>query len=128
MNHARHQLFAGARFAFDQHGGVGGRDVRNGFIDLNHTGRAADHLGLGQVFGFDPDVSLAPTNTFQVGFWFNDPNDAKACGFDPTKPTPFNGEHRAGPLAMISVPDAKTGMGPLCLKPDTSVTPASCKP
>lgn len=83
---------------------------------------------LDQIFGFDPDVSLAPTNTFQVGFWFNDPNDAKACGFDPTKPTPFNGEHRAGPLAMISVPDAKTGLGPLCLKPDTSVTPARCNP
>jgi len=83
---------------------------------------------LDQIFGFDPDVSLAPTNTFQVGFWFNNPNDAKACGFDPTKPTPFNGEHRAGPLAMISLPNAKTGLGPLCIDPDTSVTPARCNP
>jgi hypothetical protein len=83
---------------------------------------------LDQIFGFDPDVSLPPTNTFQVGFWFNDPADAQACGFDPTKPTPFNGEHHAGPLAMISVPDATTGLGPLCLKPDTSVTPARCNP
>ena len=37
---------------------------------------------LDQIFGFDPDVSLAPTNTFNVGFWFNNPNDAAACGFD----------------------------------------------
>jgi hypothetical protein len=83
---------------------------------------------LDQIFGFDPDVSLQPTNTFQLGFWFNNPADAQPCGFDPTKPTPFNGEHRAGPLAMISLPDAKTGLGPLCLKPDTSVSPARCNP
>ena len=83
---------------------------------------------LDQIFGFDPAVSLAPTNTFHVGFWFNDPNDAVACGFDPTKPTPFNGEHTAGPLAMISTPDAKTNLGPLCTKPDTSVSPARCSP
>jgi hypothetical protein len=44
---------------------------------------------LDQIFGFDPDVSLAPTNTFHVGFWFNNPQDAVACGFDPKKPTPF---------------------------------------
>jgi len=83
---------------------------------------------LDQIFGFDPNVALPPTQTFEVGFWFNDPNDAAACGFDPSKPTPFNGEHKAGPLAMISVPDATTGLGPLCTKPDTSVTPARCSP
>src|SRR5262245_26030799 len=83
---------------------------------------------LDQIFGFDPDVSLPPTNTFQLGFWFNNPLDAQSCGFDPTRPTPFNGEHRAGPLAMISLPNARTGLGPLCLKPDTSVTPARCNP
>jgi hypothetical protein len=55
---------------------------------------------LDQIFGFDPDVALAPTNTFHVGFWFNNPEDAAACGFNPAKPTPFNGEHKAGPLAM----------------------------
>jgi hypothetical protein len=81
---------------------------------------------LDQIFGFDPDAQLAPTNTFELGFWFNDPNDAAACGFDVTKPTPFNGEHRAGPLAMESVPDATTNLGPLCTKPDTSVSPARC--
>jgi hypothetical protein len=69
---------------------------------------------LDQIFGFDPDVALAPTNTFHLGFWFNDPNDATACGF--TGFTPFNGEHHAGPLAMISVPDPVTHLGPLCTK------------
>jgi hypothetical protein len=80
---------------------------------------------LDQIFGFDPDVSLAPTNTFHVGFWFNNPEDAAPCGFDPNKPTPFNGEHKAGPLAMISVPNADTGLGPLCLKPNSDGT---CNP
>lgn len=83
---------------------------------------------LDQIFGFDPDVGLAPTNTFHVGFWFNDPQDAVGCGFDPKKPTPFNGEHTAGPLAMISVPDPATRLGPLCTNPDTSTNPASCNP
>jgi hypothetical protein len=83
---------------------------------------------LDQIFGLDGDVKLAPTNTFQLGFWFNDPFAAVECGFDPEKPTPFNGEHKAGPLAMITLPDAETGLGPLCTKPDTSVTPARCDP
>jgi hypothetical protein len=83
---------------------------------------------LDQIFGFDPDNGLAPTNTFNLGFWFNNPANAQACGFDVTKPTPFNGEHRAGPLAMISLPNRTTGLGPLCVSPDTSVTPARCNP
>jgi hypothetical protein len=83
---------------------------------------------LDQIFGFDPDVMLAPTQTLHVGFWFNDPNDAASCGFDVTKPTPFNGDHKAGPLAMITLPDADTGLGPLCTNPDTSQTPARCSP
>ena len=81
-----------------------------------------------QIFGVNLDESpVNPINTFHVGFWFNDPNDAAGCGFDVTKPTPFNGEHRAGPLAMISVPDATTGLGPLCLNPDAS-QPSGCNP
>jgi hypothetical protein len=83
---------------------------------------------LDQIFGFDPDTGLPPTNTFELGFWFNNPADAQACGFDVTRPTPFNGEHNAGPLAMISLPNATTGLGPLCVKPDESVTPARCNP
>jgi hypothetical protein len=86
---------------------------------------------LDDIFGFDPDVRLAPTNTFHVGFWFDNPEDAAAlstCHFDPTKPTPFNGEHKAGPFAMLSVPDAKSGLGPLCTNSNNSTTPASCNP
>jgi hypothetical protein len=83
---------------------------------------------LDQIFGFDPEVSLAPRQTLHVGFWFSDPKDAQACGFDVSKPTPFNGEHKAGPLAMISVPDANTQLGPLCTKPDTSTNPPHCSP
>jgi hypothetical protein len=82
---------------------------------------------LDQIFGFDADIGLNPINTFHLGFWFNDPNDAAACGFDINKPTPFNGEHRAGPLAMISLPDARTGLGPLCIHPDAS-QPSGCNP
>jgi hypothetical protein len=83
---------------------------------------------LDQIFGFDPDLSKKNFNTFNVGFWFNDPHDAAACGFDVTKPTPFNGEHKAGPAAMISVPDAVTGLGPLCTNPNKLTTPATCNP
>jgi hypothetical protein len=83
---------------------------------------------LDQIFGFDPTVTLPPTGTFNVGIWFNDPKDAAPCGFDVTKPTPFNGDHDAGPVAMISAPNASTGLGPLCTKPDTSVSPARCSP
>ena len=81
---------------------------------------------VNQIFGFDAGTTppLPPTNTFHVGFWFNDPDDAKPCGF--TGRTPFNGEHKAGPNAMISVPNAKTGLGPLCLNP--SSTPGKCNP
>ncbi len=70
-----------------------------------------------QIFGFDSAVGLAPTNTFHVGFWFNSPKDVESCNITGT--TPFNGEHNAGPLAMISVPDARTGLGPLCFNPDS---------
>jgi hypothetical protein len=48
-----------------------------------------------QIFGFDPDVKLPPTNTFHVGFWFNDPTDASACGFRGF--TPFNGKNARVP-------------------------------
>jgi hypothetical protein len=83
---------------------------------------------LDQIFGFDPDLSPNNFNAFHVGFWFNDPNAAVACGFDATKPTPFNGEHKAGPVAMISVPDATTNLGPLCTDPNTGTNPPTCNP
>ena len=100
-------------------------------VEANSEGSAHVEINtilLDQIFGFDPDANLAPTNTFHVGFWFNNTQDAAACGFDVTHPTPFNGEHRAGPLAMISLPDAATNLGPLCSNPDRSVTPARCNP
>ena len=100
-------------------------------LEANEDGKGSVEIRtilLNQIFGFDPDVSLAPINTFHVGFWFNDPNAAKDCGFDPNNPTPFNGEHRAGPLAMISLPSADTNLGPLCINPDTSSQPARCNP
>ena len=86
---------------------------------------------LDQIFGFDPELSNpAPVNTFHVGFWFNNPADATVdgCAFDITHPTPFNGEHQAGPLAMISVPNADTKLGPLCTNPNTDHEPATCNP
>ncbi len=73
---------------------------------------------LDQIFGFDKGAGLAPTNTFNVGFWFNDPADTAPCGF--TGSTPFNGEHRAGPLAFITRPNVTTNLGPLCTDPTTA--------
>ena len=72
---------------------------------------------LDQIFGFDPSSLLEPTHTFHVGFWFNNPENAAACGFNPADPTPFNGEQHAGPNAMISVPNKVTNLGPLCSNP-----------
>jgi hypothetical protein len=83
---------------------------------------------INQIFGFDPVVMLPPTNTFHVGFWFDDPKAAQLCGFDPNKPTPFNGVHKAGPLAMISLPNATTKLGPLCLSPVFSGGVFKCNP
>lgn len=86
---------------------------------------------LNEIFGFDSDLSNpAPINTFNLGFWFNNPNDATVdgCTFDVTHPTPFNGEHNAGPLAMSSAPDAVTNLGPLCTTPNTDNQPATCNP
>lgn len=81
---------------------------------------------INQIFGFDPAVGLAPTNTFHVGFWFDSPDDVTACNLHGS--TPFNGDHHAGPFAMISVPDNKSGLGPLCLDPDLSSNPVHCNP
>jgi hypothetical protein len=81
---------------------------------------------LDQIFGFDPAVGLQPSHTFHVGFWFNNPEDAVACGFDPTKPTAFNGEQHAGPNAMISLPNSVTNLGPLCTGPRKQGTTFVC--
>lgn len=83
---------------------------------------------LDQIFGFDPASSLEPTHTFHVGFWFNDPESAAPCGFNPADPTPFNGEQHAGPNAMISLPDATTNLGPLCTNPVKEGSSFVCHP
>jgi hypothetical protein len=81
---------------------------------------------LDQIFGVDKDVSLAPTNTFNLGFWFNNPADAARCGF--TGSTPFNGEHHAGPLAFVTRPNATTNLGPLCTDPTSVSGGVACNP
>jgi hypothetical protein len=100
-----------------------------------HVGRRTDDghvristILLDQIFGFDPDVRLAPTNTFHLGFWFNNIQDVVGCGVDPKKTTPFNGEHKAGPFAMISRPEQLTKLGPLCSDPNLSTKPVTCNP
>lgn len=97
---------------------------------LGHFKTTIKTILLDQIFGFDPDASLPPTNSFHVGFWFNDPNDANrnGCSFDTSKPTPFNGEHKAGPVAMISLPDNHSKLGPLCTNPNFNTNPATCNP
>jgi hypothetical protein len=96
-------------------------------VDRNGSGHARIRtVLLDQIFGVDKDVSLAPTNTFHMGFWFNNPADAQNCGF--TGSTPFNGEHQAGPLAFVTRPDATTNLGPLCTDPVSSTSGFSCNP
>jgi hypothetical protein len=51
-----------------------------------------------------------------------------ACGFPLNQPTPFNGEHRAGPNAMMSLPDAQTNLGPLCTNPVLQGNSFVCHP
>ena len=82
---------------------------------------------LDQIFGFDSSRGVTPVNTFNLGFWFNNPADAAGCGFTGT--TPFNGEHQAGPLAMISRQNVTTKLGPLCTSPESDSTGAfHCNP
>jgi len=106
-------------------------------IQVGEDGKAeavVKSILLDGIFGFDADpipgsvtgAPLAPpTHTFHVGFWFDGPQDAAACGFDPTKPTPFNSEHKAGPNAMISLPDPVTSLGPLSTKNASSAKAAA---
>lgn len=93
----------------------------------NPTQTTIQTILLDQIFGFDPKVNLKPTKTLHVGFWFNNPADAAACGFK-GPPTPFNGDNKAGPQAFTSRPDPRTRLGPLCTNPNTSTNPPSCNP
>ena len=42
-------------------------------------------------------------------------------GFDASKPTPFNGENKAGPLAFVTrqIVGRPAKLGPLCTKPNS---------
>jgi hypothetical protein len=92
--------------------------------DLEAGATSLKTIYLDQIFGLDDSVGLKPVNTFHLGFWFNNPKDAVACGFDASKPTPFNGENKAGPLAFVTrqIPGRAAKIGPLCTKPNTKGT------
>jgi hypothetical protein len=131
-------LFTVERSAFNADGSSVGAPPNRGLAwyqsdiqtDANGNGSVKiKTILLDQIFGFDPIVALPPTHTFHVGFWFNSPDEVTNCVANPPAPTtPFNGEHNAGPLAMISLPDAQTGLGPLCTNPDFSTDPVTCNP
>jgi hypothetical protein len=70
---------------------------------------------LDQIFGFDPDASLPPTNTFHVGFWFNNPQDAAACGFpadDPHQVHSFQRRTQGGTLRDDQCAGSDNAVGP----------------
>jgi hypothetical protein len=92
--------------------------------DLQAGATLLKTIYLDQIFGLDDSVGLKPVNTFHLGFWFNDPKDAAACGFDVSKPTPFNGERKAGPLAFVTrqIVGRPAKLGPLCTKPNVQGT------
>ena len=90
-------------------------------LHTNHHGEGEITIKtvlLDQIFGFDASRGVAPVNTFNLGFWFNNVADVADCGITTT--TPFNGEHQAGPLAMITRLDATTKLGPLCTDPESN--------
>jgi hypothetical protein len=69
---------------------------------------------LDQVYGLDVRVRPAPTGTFHIGLWFKDA--ARLAGDDVDADARMSPRDAlvGGPLAMISVPVAATGTGPLC--------------
>lgn len=127
-------LFTVEHSQLDANGAVD-RAFRNFGLAIYHSDFDANERGvartavrtilLDQGFAFSPG-KLEPTSAFHVGFWFNDPDEAAACGFNVDEPTPFNEDHEAGPMAMISLPDADSGLGPLCTNADTSGQTPRC--
>jgi hypothetical protein len=56
-----------------------------------------------ETFIENPNDAFNPIHTFNVGFWFNSPDEeAKVCPSATPAKTPFNGEQNAGLLAMIT--------------------------
>jgi hypothetical protein len=99
-----------------------------GHLEANENGVLSANIRavlLDQFFALDARVRLAPAGTFHIGFWFSDPADVGESGPTVSPPIPM-GSKRGGPLAMISVPLAATGLGPLCTHPSTWVSLANC--
>jgi len=46
-----------------------------------------------------PNPATGPIQMYHLGLWFNSPDDAASAGC-PSAPTPFNGEHDAGPQVL----------------------------
>jgi hypothetical protein len=56
-----------------------------------------------ETFIENPADQFNPIHTFNVGFWFNSPDEeAQVCPSATPAKTPFNGEQNAGLLAMIT--------------------------
>ncbi len=56
-----------------------------------------------ETFIENPADQFNPIHTYNVGFWFNSPDEeAKVCPSATPAKTPFNGEQNAGLLAMIT--------------------------
>jgi hypothetical protein len=56
-----------------------------------------------ETFIENPADQFNPIHTFNVGFWFDSPDEeAKVCPSAKPAATPFNGEQNAGLLAMIT--------------------------
>ena len=56
-----------------------------------------------ETFIENPADPFNPIHTYNVGFWFNSPEEeAKVCPSATPAKTPFNGEQNAGLLAMIT--------------------------
>ncbi|HZC72064.1 MAG TPA: hypothetical protein VE442_15330 [Jatrophihabitans sp.] len=72
------------------------------------TFAVAPGSGAAPVVHHDPiadattNPAFAPVHTYHVGVWFNSLQKAidAGCATDTTLPTPFNGDHNAGPQAL----------------------------
>ena len=82
---------------------------------------------LDQIFGFDPGRIARADQHLQCGLLVRLGRRGAAVLAHPLAATPFNGEHNAGPVAFITRPNSKTGLGPLCTAPEKSGSAFICK-
>ena len=108
-----------------------GRAWYHGGLESTQSGVLSAHARavlLDQVFGLDVRIRPSLTGTFHIGLWFEEPTDV-ADGRAATSAAPSMGHSfNGGPLALISVPVAATGLGPLCTDPSPRVPLASALP